>query len=31
MQTMIDLSALNEEFFISMLNSILEHKKKSKK
>lgn len=31
MQTLIDISTLNEEFFISMLNSILEHKKKLKK
>lgn len=31
MQTLIDISALNDEFFIAILNSILEYKKKFKK
>ena len=31
MQTLIDISAVDEEFFVSMLNSILAYKKESKK
>ena len=30
MQTLIDISAVDEELVIAMLNSILSHKKKSK-
>ncbi len=31
MQTLIDLSAVEDDFFIAMLNSILAYKKESKK
>lgn len=31
MQTLIDISVVEEEFFVAMLNSILAYKKESKK